>query len=84
MNYEQRELITNIFRDVTLRMSGVFSVHHPRDELVWAVTRELRCIFDSYVEQEADSVDPIPRGHPAVLDLLDRIDRIADGCVHTP
>ncbi|MCG8421361.1 MAG: hypothetical protein MJE77_25870 [Proteobacteria bacterium] len=79
MDSKQHAFIAHVFRDITLALGGVFELHQPRDEVIWAITRGLRGVLDSYMEDDNEPMMTERRAHPAILDLLDTIDRIPQG-----
>lgn len=81
-----RDELRAIFRQITVTLGGLFAVYEADDELIWAVTRELGELFAAHLEPQREEAGrgEWSRPHPALVELLARLDRPPGPLENTP
>ncbi len=72
MEMEQMEYTRQIFREIALTLAGIISLYEVEDNVVKAITQGVLDVFESYAAPDEFVMGTRP--HPAVTEMLDRIE----------
>ncbi len=73
---ERAEYVRAVFREIALTLAGVFSLYDVNDEAIQAITRGVLDVFEAHASPEI--LEPPSRTHPAVSDMIARINGDAE------